>query len=171
LIQFGLLVLEKIFFLKFSAFSLFCYYLSLENGYPLSLNKLESPSPKDDLYQVWLNLACSFWRRKFLKMFSVFLLFCYYLPLEEGYPLPLNKLESPSPNDDLCQVWLKLVQWFWRSRKCKSLQTDRQDRLTPDNGRSDFQLRWAKNGVSGRQSRTACHTRCQQRTDVNNTTS
>jgi hypothetical protein len=51
----------------------------------------------------------------------------YYLPLEKGYPLPLKKLESPSPKDDLCQVWLKLVQWFWNiSRKCKSLQTDRQ---------------------------------------------
>ena len=28
----------------------------------------------------------------------------------------LNKLESSSPNDALCQVWLKLAQWFWRRR-------------------------------------------------------
>jgi hypothetical protein len=63
----------------------------------------------------------------FKKKFSVFLLFPYYLPLEKGYPPPLNKLESPSPKDDLCQVWLKLVRRFWRrSRKCKSLQTDGQ---------------------------------------------
>jgi hypothetical protein len=27
------------------------------------LNKLEFPSPKNNLYQVWLNLACWFWRR------------------------------------------------------------------------------------------------------------
>ena len=40
--------------------------------------------------------------------------------------LHLNKLESPSPKDALCQVWLKLAQWFWR-RRWKSLQTnDRQ---------------------------------------------
>jgi hypothetical protein len=26
------------------------------------LNKLEFSSPKDNLYQVWLNLACWFWR-------------------------------------------------------------------------------------------------------------
>ena len=26
----------------------------------------------------------------------------------------LNKLKSPSPKDALCQVWLKLAQWFWR---------------------------------------------------------
>jgi hypothetical protein len=89
------------------------------------LNKLEFPSPKDNVYQVWLNLACWFWRR-YLKLFSVFLLFCYYLPLEKGNPFHLNKLESPPPKDELSQVWLKLAQWFWRSRKCKSIQTDRR---------------------------------------------
>ena len=26
----------------------------------------------------------------------------------------MNKLESPSPKDVLCQVRLKLAQWFWR---------------------------------------------------------
>jgi hypothetical protein len=63
----------------------------------------------------------------FKKNFCVFLLFRHYLPLEKGYPLPLKKLESPSRKNDLCQVWLKLVQWFWRrSRKCKKLQMDKQ---------------------------------------------
>jgi hypothetical protein len=47
--------------------------------------------------------------------------------LEKGYPFRLNTLESPLPKDDLCQVWSKLAQWFWRrSQKCKSLQTDIQ---------------------------------------------
>jgi hypothetical protein len=63
-----------------------------------------------------LILASWFWRRRFLKIFSAFLLFRYYLPLERGYPLLLNKPESPSPKDDLCQVWLKFAQWFWRIR-------------------------------------------------------
>jgi hypothetical protein len=49
--------------------------------------------------------ACWFWRR-FLNTFSVFLLFCYYLPLERGYPLSLNTLKCLSPKDDLCQFWL-----------------------------------------------------------------
>jgi hypothetical protein len=73
-------------------------------------------------------LACWFWRRNLTKKnFSVFLLFRYHLPSEKGYPLHLNKLESPTPKDDLRQVWLKLAQWFWRrSQKCKSLQMDRQ---------------------------------------------
>ena len=42
----------------------------------------------------------------------------------------LNKLESPSPKDALCQVWLKLAHWFWRRRwKCEKFtdgQTDGQ---------------------------------------------
>jgi hypothetical protein len=89
------------------------------------------------LYQVWLNLASWFWRRRFSKIFSLFLLFRYYLPLEKGYPLPLNKFESPSHKDDLCQVWLKLVLWFWsRSQKCKSLQTDRQTNRQTDGRRT-----------------------------------
>jgi hypothetical protein len=36
--------------------------------------------------------------------------------LERGYPLPLKKLKSSPSKDDLCQVWLKLAQWFWRKR-------------------------------------------------------
>ena len=57
----------------------------------------------------------------FLKNFiNVFLLFRYYLPLEKDRVLHLKKLESPSPKDALCQVWLKLAQWFWRGRwKCE----------------------------------------------------
>jgi hypothetical protein len=49
---------------------------------------------------------------EFLKIFSVFLLFCYYmyLLLEIVYPHRLNKFEFPPPNNDLFQVWLKLTQ-------------------------------------------------------------
>jgi hypothetical protein len=121
------------------------------------------PLPKDDLCQVWLKLACWFWRRRFFKYFSVFLLFCDYLPLEKVNPFYLNNLESPSPKDDLCQVWLKLAQWFWRSRKCKSLWTDGRT----DDGQQairivhlSFQLRWAKNTE---EIRTYCFVWNQQR--------
>jgi hypothetical protein len=84
-----------------------------------------------------LKLACWFWRRRFLKNLSVFLLFCDYLPLEKDNP---------------CQVWLKLVLWFWRrSRKCKSLQTDGRTNGRTDDGQRairiahwSFQLGWAK---------------------------
>ena len=39
----------------------------------------------------------------------------YYL-YEHLLVLHLKKLESPSPKDAFCQVWLKLAQWFWRKR-------------------------------------------------------
>ena len=46
------------------------------------------------------------------KSVNVFSLFRYYLTLEKGRALHLNKLKSPSPKDALCKVWLKLAQWF-----------------------------------------------------------
>jgi hypothetical protein len=105
LIQFSLLVLKKkIFFKIFSAFSLFRYYLPLERVYPRLLNKLESPSPKDDLCQVLLKLAQWFWRRRSLNDPTPFLHFCDYLPFEEELALYLNKLEFPLPKDKLYQV-------------------------------------------------------------------
>ena len=48
----------------FNVFSLFCNYLHLEKGMVHHLNKIESPSPKNALYQVWLKLAQWFWRRR-----------------------------------------------------------------------------------------------------------
>ena len=54
-----------------------------------------------------LNWSCrSIWRRRFLMVVIVFLLFCYYIPLEKGGVLWLNKLESPSPKYVLC-LWTK----------------------------------------------------------------
>ena len=104
-------------FLNFiNVFSPFPNYLPLEKGRALLLNKLESPSPKDNLCQVWLKLAQWFWRRRFLNFVNVFSQHPNYLPLEKGMALHLNKLESPSHKDDLCQVWLKLAHWFWRRR-------------------------------------------------------
>ena len=102
-------------FLNFvNVFSLFHNYLPLEKGGALHLNKFESPLSKDALCQVWLKLAQWFLSRRILNFVNVFSLFCNYLPLKKSRVLYLNKLESPSPKDALCQVWLKLAQWFWR---------------------------------------------------------
>ena len=77
----------------------------------LHLKKLESPSPKDALCQVWLKLAQWFWRRRFYNLVNVFSLFRNYLPLELGGALHLNKLESPSPIRMLCAKF----GWNWPS--------------------------------------------------------
>ena len=44
----------------------------------------------------------------FLKFEYVYLLFRYYLALEIGVVLHLQKLDQPSTKSALCQVWLKL---------------------------------------------------------------
>ena len=81
--------------------------------------------------------------KKILKfIFDIILLFRHYLPLEKGMALHLNKLKSPPPKDALCQVWLKLAQWFWRRRlQCEKFtdrQTDKQtDRRKKDDRRSE----------------------------------
>ena len=104
-------------------FSLFRNYLRLEKVGALHLNKLESPSPKDALCQVWSKLTQSFWKRRFLNAVNVFSLFRNYPPLEKGGALQLNKLETPSPNDEQTKIpfnqgcpkfWLKLVLWSWK---------------------------------------------------------
>ena len=38
--------------------------------------------------------------------------------LTNGLYMYLLKLESPSPIDALCQVWVKLVHSYWRLRQC-----------------------------------------------------
>ena len=121
----------------------------------LYLNKLESPSPKDALWQVWLKLSKWLWRRRFFNFVNVFSLLSNYLPLEKGGTLHLNKLQSPPLKDTLCQVWLKLAQCFWRRWwKCEMF-TDRQTDRQTDDGQKvirkanlNFQLRWAKKSIA-----------------------
>ena len=71
----------------------------------LIMDKLESPSLKNGLCQVRLKLV-----QWFLKFVNLFSLFRYYLPLEKGVALHLNKRESLSPKNALNQFWLKLAQ-------------------------------------------------------------
>jgi hypothetical protein len=52
--------------------------------------------------------------KKIFKNFQCIFTRSLLSTLGEGYHLPLNKLKSPLPKDNLCQVWLKLAQWFWR---------------------------------------------------------
>ena len=58
----------------------------LKKGGALHLNKIESPSLKDALWKVWLELAQWFWRRRFLNFVNVFSLFHTYLPWKKGGP-------------------------------------------------------------------------------------
>ena len=81
------MVLERI-ILRFrqSIFSI------LKKRVALHLNKIEFPSPKDILCQVWLKSAQWFLRKIFLNFVHVFSLFRNYLPLEKCIALHLNNL-------------------------------------------------------------------------------
>jgi hypothetical protein len=103
LIDFGLLVLVKILKKNLVYFYSFAIISPWRRAIPLPLNKIESLPSKDDLCQVWLKLAQWFWRR-FLNDPTPFLQSCDYLPFEEGMALHLNKLQFPSPKDNLYQV-------------------------------------------------------------------
>ena len=103
----------------------FVNYLPLEKGVALHVNKFSSPSHKDALcpsslcdalWQVWLKFALLFWRRIFWNFVNVLSLFRNDLPFEKSVALHLNKLYSHFPRDALCQVWLKLANWFFRRR-------------------------------------------------------
>ena len=97
----------------------------------------------------WVPVPVPMGRKKTL----VFLLFRYYIPLEKGVALHLNKLESASPKDALCHVWLKLAQWFLRRRwKCEKFTDRRTDGLTTDN-RWLENLTWAISSVSFKQNK------------------
>ena len=99
------------------------------------------------------------WKRAgpfiFKCQLSFFLLLPNYLPFGKGVALHLSKLESPSPRDILCQVWLKLAQLVLE-KKIKMLKVYRQTDGHTDGQTNDgrqvirkahlsFQLRLAKN--------------------------
>ena len=76
------------FFFKSSIY--FRNYLLFEKDGTFHLNKFESPTPQDDLWQVWLKLAQWFWKGWFFKFVYVFSQCTYYLPLEINGPIWRN---------------------------------------------------------------------------------
>ena len=65
-----------------------------------------------------------------------FSLFRYLSPWERECTFILNKLQSPSLKDALCQVYLKSAQWFWRWswKPVKFTTTTTTTTTTTDNG-------------------------------------
>ena len=102
LVEIGRVVLKKIFLCP-----LFRNYLRMEKEGALNWNNIESLSQKDNLAKL-VYIAQWFWRRRFFKMCHWFFPKSLFFPFERDGALHLNKLESPSPNDSLGEVWLKL---------------------------------------------------------------
>ena len=86
----------------------FCYFgiiSPFKKGMTLHLNKIDSPSPKNALWEVWLKLARWFLRRGTLNCVNICLsLFNNYILLKNKVALHLKKLKFLSPKDASCQV-------------------------------------------------------------------
>ena len=72
------------------------------------LLRLEFPSHKDIIIAPSLFEISQMVLKKIFLYVNVFSVFRYYLPLEKGRALHLKELESHSPKDALCRVWLIL---------------------------------------------------------------
>ena len=92
-----------------NVFLLFLYYLPLEKGRALRLNKPKTPLPKDALCQNLVKIGPVDLERKALQFCQCIFTISFYLPFEKGGALHLYKLESPLPMNALYQVCLKLA--------------------------------------------------------------
>ena len=100
---------------------------SFEKGEILRLNKLESPLPKDGLFQIWLILVQWSWRGISYKIRWCIFQFRNYLPFGKELGTLFAQLESPPLKNDFCQVRLKFDQWLWRRRKYEAFTDKRTD--------------------------------------------
>ena len=109
----------------------------------LHLNKFNSPSPRNNLCQVWLKLA-QWFLRNFFNFVNVFSLFRNYLPLKKGGALHLNKIWiklNPLHQMMLC-VKFEICQVVLEKKIKKWKVYGQMDRRTTDDWRSE-KLTWA----------------------------
>ena len=111
LVEIGLLVLEKkIFWILSMYFHYFLIISPWKKAGPFIWTNLNPLHPRMLCAKFGWNWPSGSGEEDFLNFVNVFSLFRNYLPLEIGGTLHLNKLESSSPKDALCQFWLKLAQ-------------------------------------------------------------
>ena len=109
-------------FLYFVNVSLFLNHLPLEKGGTLHLINLIYPSPKNEKMICakfdWIWLSGS-GEEDFLKLPMYFHYFGIICPWKNVGSFNKKTLKFLSFKDDLCLVWLKLAQFFWRRRFLK----------------------------------------------------
>ena len=84
-----------------------------------SFKHLENKRPMGHILITWENT-----KGEYLNFVYLFLLHCI------SKLSPLGN-ESWSPKDGLCQVWLNLVQWFWRRRFLNFINTFSLSLISP----------------------------------------
>ena len=101
-------------------FSLFRNYLPLEKGRAILLNSLNPLHPRTYFAKFGWNWPSGSGEEDF-GISSIYFCLLKLSPLEKGLVLHLDKLKFPSPKDALCQVLLKLDQWFLRRKLISSM--------------------------------------------------
>ena len=96
-------------------FSLFLNYLPLEIGWGTSFEQTLVFITQECFVPSLVEIGPAVLEKIFKFRQCIFAI-SKLSPLGKGQGLHLNKLESPSPKDALCKIWLKLAQWFWRRR-------------------------------------------------------
>ena len=95
---------------------LFRNYLPFRMGVALHLSKFESSSPKDDMCQVWSELAQWFWRIFFFNFANVLCYFVIISPDEMTWTFIWTNLNSRDPML-LCALfgryWLSVLKIDW----------------------------------------------------------
>ena len=104
----------------------YCYYISpWERAWLFIWSTLNDLYPRMLCAKFLCNRPSGSGDEHFSNFIHVFLLFHNLLPLYKDiiHALHLTKNEYPnSPNDVLCQVWLKLTQLFWISKRILKCQ-------------------------------------------------
>ena len=95
--------------------------------------KVEYPSLKDVLCQVWLKLALWFWRRRFLKFVNFLLYFVIISPWNRTWPLIWINLNPLHP-----RMFYAKFGWNWPSGSREEVENVKfTDWKTPENRCSD----------------------------------
>ena len=108
LVENGPVVLEKKILKSSQCIFIIFQLFPLSKGCSPSFEQIWIPFTQECFCKVWLKLDQWWCRRKSIKVFNVFLLFHNYLPFEKSVALYMNKLESPSPKDALCEFFFKI---------------------------------------------------------------
>ena len=96
----------------------FRYFLlsPLGKGQGPSFEQTWIPFTQGSFVTSWVEIGSVFLKKEIFKFWQLIFAISQLSPFRKENAFHVNKLETPSPKDALCQIWLKLAQLFWRRR-------------------------------------------------------
>ena len=112
MVEIGVKLLERKLFKFVNIFSLFRNYIPLEKGRGPSFEQTWLPFSQGWFLSRLVEIDPLVLEKKIFNLSMYIRNFFYYIPLEKGGALHLNKYDPTSPKNSWCQVWLKLALWL-----------------------------------------------------------